>query len=92
MARSALRLIDFVDEAQKADPSRHIIYKNVEGALPYDIKLRERFFIDNAHLSDLGQDRVAEFFADIVLASERGTPFDFAAFAKRSAELAAANR
>jgi len=92
MARSALRLIDFVDEAQKADSSRHIIYKNVEGALPYDTKLRERFFIDNAHLSDLGQDRVAEFFADIVLASERGTPFDFAAFAKRSAELAAANR
>ena len=87
--RSALRLIDFAADAQKADPSRHILYQNVEGALPYDDKSRVQFFIDNAHLSDLGHDRIAEFLADNILAAEQGAPFDFAAFAKRSAGLAA---
>jgi hypothetical protein len=62
------------------------------GALPYEDKLRIQFFIDNAHFSDLGHDRVAEFFAANILAAERGTSFDFAAFAKRSAEIAAASR
>jgi hypothetical protein len=92
MARSALRMIDFVAAEQKADPSRHIFYRNVEGALPYEDKLRIQFFIDNAHFSDLGHDRVAEFFAANILAAERGTSFDFAAFAKRSAEIAATSR
>ncbi len=90
VARSALRLAELVDATQKSDPMRHIIYRNVEGALPYEDKLREQFFIDHAHLTDLGQDRVAEFFAENILAAEHGTPFDFASFAKRSAELAAA--
>jgi hypothetical protein len=91
-ARSALRLMDLAAEAQKAEPSRRIMYQNAEGALPYDDKSRIQFFIDNAHLSDLGQDRIGEFLAEMILAAERGTPFDFAAFAKRSAELSASGR
>jgi len=89
MARGALRLVDFATEAQRADRTRRIVYQNVEAALPYDAKLRAQFFIDNVHFSDLGHGRVAEFFAENILAAERGTIFDFAAFAKRSAELAA---
>lgn len=92
MARSAIRLVEFAADAQQADPARRIIYRNVEGALPYDAKLREQFFIDNAHFSDLGHDRVAEFFADNILAAERGMAFDFAAFAERSAQIAAGNQ
>jgi lysophospholipase L1-like esterase len=91
-ARSALRMIDFAADAQAKDPARKIFYRNIEGALPYSDDLRRPFFVDNAHLSDLGQDRVAEFFADSILAAERGTTFDFAAFAKRSADIAAAAR
>jgi hypothetical protein len=83
-------MIDFAAQAQKADPSRRILYQNVEGALPYEDKLRTRFFIDNAHLTDLGHDRIGELFADMILAAERGATFDFAAFARRSGELAAA--
>jgi hypothetical protein len=92
MGRSALRLVDFAADAQTADSARHIIYRNVEGALPYEAKLREQFFIDNAHFTDLGHDRVAEFFAQNILAAEQGTKFDFAAFARRSAEIAAAGQ
>jgi hypothetical protein len=89
VARSALRLAEVVDAAQKSDSGRHIIYRNLEGALPYDSKLREHFFIDHAHFTDLGHDRVAEFLARTILAAEGGSPVDFASFAKRSAELAA---
>jgi hypothetical protein len=91
-ARSALSLIDFAADAQKADATRRIMYQNVEAALPYDDPSRVQFFIDNAHLSDLGQDRIGEFFAEMIIAAEHGTTFDFAAFAKRSAELVATGR
>jgi lysophospholipase L1-like esterase len=90
IARSAPRLAALVDAAQKVDRTRHIIYRNVEGALPYEDKLRRKFFIDYAHFTDLGHDRVAEFLAENILDSERGVPFDFASFARRSEELAAA--
>jgi hypothetical protein len=50
--------------------------------------LREQFFIDNAHLTELGLDRVTEFFAENILVAERGVPLDFAGLAMRSAELA----
>lgn len=90
MARSASRLAALVDAAQKADGTRHIIYRNVEGALPYEDKLRRKFFVDYVHFTDLGHDRVAEFLADNILAAERGVPFDFASFAKRSEEIGAA--
>jgi hypothetical protein len=33
-------------------------------------------FIDNAHLTDLGQRRVAEFFAGYILKTDLGLPFD----------------
>jgi len=90
MARSASRLAALVEAAQKADRTRHIIYRNVEGALPYEDKLRRKFFIDYVHFTNLGHDRVAEFLAENILAAERGLPFDFASFARRSEELAAA--
>jgi hypothetical protein len=90
MARSAPRLAALVEAAQKVDRTRHIIYRNVEGALPYEDKLRRKFFVDYVHFTDLGHDRVAEFFAENILAAERGEPFDFASFARRSEELAAA--
>lgn len=90
MARSASRLAALVDAAQKNDRTRHIIYRNVEGALPYEENLRRKFFIDYVHFTNLGHDRVAEFLADNILAADRGAPFDFASFARRSKELAAA--
>lgn len=90
MARSALRLTELATEAQATDASRQIIYRNTEAALPLSLKLRERYFIDNAHMSDLGQDLIAEFFAENILAAERGVPFDFVSFAKKTNERAAA--
>jgi len=86
MARSALRLSEFAAEAQQHDPSRHILYRNVEAALPYEQEVREDFFIDNAHFTGEGLNRVAEFFAEQILAAERGLTVDVAAFARQRAE------
>ncbi|MBV8752186.1 MAG: hypothetical protein JO328_04920 [Hyphomicrobiales bacterium] len=90
MARSATRLAALVDAAQQADRTRRIIYRNAEGALPYEDKLRRKFFVDYVHFTDLGHSRVAEFLAENIIASDRGVPFDFASFARHSQEIAAA--
>ncbi len=92
MGRSALRLKDLAAAAQAADGSRRIIYLNTEAALPVDPKLRQNYFIDNAHLSDLGQDRIGELFADLILDTERGVNFDYAAFADESNEQPATKK
>jgi hypothetical protein len=88
-ARSALRLKELAEAAQAKDNSRKIMYFNTESVFPLDAKLREPYFIDNAHMSDAGQDRMGEFFAEIILAAERGGHFDYAAFARQSGEQTA---
>ena len=81
--RSALALNDFVKSTQTNERSRRIMYMNTEAVFPYDPKLRAEFFIDNAHMSDAGQDRVGEFFANAILNAEKGADFDFPAFARQ---------
>jgi len=62
------------------------MYLNTEAVFPYDMQARAGFFIDNAHMSDAGQDRIGEFFADAILNSERQTKFDYSAFLARHGE------
>jgi hypothetical protein len=80
MGRSALALGQFAAAAQKADPSRRITYLNAEAVFPYPPDARQPYFIDNAHMSDLGQERVGEFYAEAILSADRGRDLDYAAF------------
>jgi len=80
MARSALKLNDLASDRQALDRSRHIFYVNTEWSMPMPENLRKPFFVDNAHLSDLGQDRVGELFAEVILSLESGKKFDYATF------------
>jgi len=81
MGRSAFRMEELAAEEQAAS-SRKVLYVNTESAFPFDLKLRGRYFIDNAHMSDPGQDRIGDMFANAILSAERGAPFDYAAFVK----------
>ncbi|HVZ23109.1 MAG TPA: SGNH/GDSL hydrolase family protein [Vicinamibacterales bacterium] len=83
LGKSAVRLEAMMSAAQAADPSRRLLYYNTESAMPLDPETRRPFFIDNAHMSDLGQDRIGEFLADVVLSSERGESFDYQGFVQR---------
>lgn len=83
MGRSALELKELAKATQAADPSRNIIYINTECSIPGENSARMRYFVDNAHLSDAGQDRVGELFAEIILTLESRKKFDFAAFMDR---------
>jgi hypothetical protein len=58
MARTSDRLKTRVESCQTTDPKRHLMYINAGIAMPFDVEQRKPFFIDNAHMSDMGQDRV----------------------------------
>jgi lysophospholipase L1-like esterase len=76
MARSALHLEQAVAEWSARPSDRHVLYTNVEGLFPDRYGMRLPNFIDNAHLTDLGQRRIAEFFAGYILNADLGVPFD----------------
>jgi hypothetical protein len=76
MARSALRLEQSVADWSVHPSSRKVLYTNVEELFPNLYGVRLPYFIDNAHLSDLGHRRIAEFFADQILQTDLGLPFD----------------
>jgi lysophospholipase L1-like esterase len=78
MARSALRLEQSAAEWSTALSDRRVLYTNVEMLFPNRYGMRLPNFIDNAHLTDLGQRRVAEFFAGFILKTDLGQPFDAA--------------
>ncbi len=86
MARSALKLNDLVADRQVLDRSRHVFYVNTEWSMPMPEELRKPFFVDNAHLSDLGQDRVGELFAEVILSLESGKKFDYATFVRKRSQ------
>ena len=67
MARSAFRMEELAAEEQAANSSRKVLYLNTESAFPFDVKVRGRYFIDNAHMSDAGQDRIGDLFAKAIL-------------------------
>jgi hypothetical protein len=69
MGRSAMALRDLAASAQAEQPARRVLYRNVEAVLPYEPEARAEFFIDYAHMTEAGLDRVAEFFADTILAA-----------------------
>jgi hypothetical protein len=90
-ARSALAMRELAATAQAADKSRRVMYYNTEAAFPFDAKLRAPYFIDNPHMSDAGQDRIGEFFAKVILATEQGASFNFANFAEQAPARPAPN-
>jgi hypothetical protein len=80
MARSALRMEKVASEWAAESTNRSIRYRNVETIFPGSAKLRAPNFIDNAHMSDLGQRRTAEYFAGYILETDLKVPFNPAAF------------
>jgi lysophospholipase L1-like esterase len=76
LGRSALRLEQAVAEWSARPAGRSVLYTNVEMLLPSRYGMRLPNFIDNVHLTDLGQRRVAEFFAGYILRTDLGLPFD----------------
>jgi len=59
MGRSALRLEQAVATWSAESKNRDIVYTNAEMVFPGGQGLRLPYFIDNAHMSDLGQRRIA---------------------------------
>ena len=82
MARSAMRLDQAVAAWSAESPNRSVLYTNVEMLFSELYGMRLPNFIDNAHLSDLGQRRIAEFFAGYILQTDLGTPFNPAQLAE----------
>jgi lysophospholipase L1-like esterase len=80
MARSAVRLGQTAAEWSAESKDRDIFYTNTEMVFPAAYRLRLPYFIDNAHLSDLGQRRIAEYFAGYILNTDLKEPFDPAKF------------
>jgi hypothetical protein len=89
MARSALHLEKVASEWAAESTNRSIRYTNVETIFPGSTKLRAPNFIDNAHLNDLGQKGIAEFFAGYVLETDLKMPVDAPAFVQALAAKAA---
>jgi hypothetical protein len=89
MARSALSMEKAASEWAAESTNRSIRYSNVETIFPSGIKLRAANFIDNAHLNDLGQNAVAEFFAGYILETDLKIPVDTPAFVRSLAAKAA---
>ena len=89
MARSALGMEKAASEWAAESANRSIRYSNVEMIFPGSMKLRAPNFIDNAHMTDLGQKRTAEFFAGYILETDLKMPFDTAAFVQSLAAEAA---
>ena len=76
MARSAMRSDQAVASSSAGSPNRSVLYTNVEMLFPALYGMRLPNFIDNAHLSDIGQRRIAEFFAGYILRIDLGAPFN----------------
>ena len=81
MPRSALALERKVAEWSPASPERRMLYANVEMLFPDTYGNRLPFFIDNVHMSDRGQRRIAEYFAGHILRADLGIDFDPASLA-----------
>lgn len=79
-ARAALELEKTVARWVTQSRTRSILFANTEMVLPPEPEQRQPNFIDNAHMSDLGQRRIAGFFAGEILERDLGTPFDPAAY------------
>lgn len=82
MARSAMALEDAASIWDSEDLDRRVLYANAEMAMPFDVKLRTPHFIDNAHMTDLGQLRTAEYFARLILKHDLGVPYDKVEYAR----------
>ena len=80
MARSALRLGPAAAAWSAESRERSISYANTEMVFPAAYRLRRPYFIDNAHMNDLGQQRIAEYFAGYILQTDLKEPFDPAKF------------
>jgi hypothetical protein len=76
IARSALHLEQKTVEWATASPSRTLLYANVETLFPERYWERVPYFIDNVHTNDIGQRRIAEYFAGYILRADVGLPFD----------------
>lgn len=88
IGRSAMALEEVVPRWSSESSGRSIRYANTEMVFPQVRAQRVPGFVDNAHMSDLGQRLVAQYFAGLVLETDLKTPFDVAAFARRAqAEL-----
>jgi hypothetical protein len=88
LARSALRLEKMVPAWNAESSQRSIRYANTEMILPGAFAMRVANFVDNAHMSDLGQRKVAEYFAGYILETDLKVSFDAAAFARAAHEEA----
>lgn len=84
MARSALQMEQIAPQWSGESRQRSIRYTNTEMIFPSTYDLRLPNFIDNAHMTDLGQRRVAEYFAGFILETDLKVPFDVKVFAEAS--------
>ena len=82
LGRAALQMEQIAPRWAAESKSRSIRYVNTEMVFPNNYDLRLPNFVDNAHLSDRGQKRLAEYFAGFILEADLNVPFDVGNFAK----------
>lgn len=76
MGRSALALERAVEGWDAESEDRRVFYLNAEFAMPLEPHLRKPHFVDNAHMTDLGQRQTAEYFAGLILEEDADIAFD----------------
>lgn len=80
ISRAALALKDLVAEENRQGGNRKLMYVNTDQSMPFEVEKRGRFFLDNGHMVDDGQERIGVLYAEMILAAEQGKPFNYAAF------------
>jgi hypothetical protein len=63
---TAVRLAETVEQYRKSG-RRDVEYHNTGILFPMDLEKRKDYFIDNYHLNDAGQERLARFYAYKIL-------------------------
>lgn len=75
-ARAAVELERSVSEWAKKSTQRSIQFASTEMVFPSEYTQRLPNFVDNAHMSDLGQRRIAEFFGGQILKTDLNSQFN----------------
>jgi len=81
IASSSVKLESTIKNWNHEEKSNRIIFANTEMAFPYNDEIRINHFIDNAHMSDLGQKKIAQYYSQFILNKDIGINFDPAIYA-----------
>ena len=84
--KAQLELPGLTDELDERSKNRRVVFTNAEWAMPIEIEKRQKYFVDNAHMSDIGQEIIGQFLANHILATDRGEKYGVKEFLKENSQ------